>query len=252
MLIGVAVSAVALVCDVKSFGASGDGVTLDDKALAAALDECRNGGQVLFPPGRYLLSPFNLTSNMEIFLDDATLLASTNFSAWPVVEPLPSYTDTAPRCGAFIGGAYIVNASIRGNGVIDGQGKAWWDADEAHELPHGRGRLIEPMYCTNFSMKGVSVKDPPFWAMHPYACDTLLFEDISFSAPLTSPNTDGIDPDSCSNVLIRNFSATCGDDAIAIKSGKNEPGRLFQHPSYNILIEGTLASLRSYFRVIPL
>ena len=95
-------------------------------------------------------------------------------------------------------------------------------------------------------MIGVTVVDPPFWAMHPYACDTLLFEDITYSAPPTSPNTDGIDPDSCSNVVIRNFTTLhCGDDAIAIKSGKNAEGREFGMPSYNILVEGKLCGYRN-------
>lgn len=137
---------------------------------------------------------------------------------------------------AFIGGLNIENSSIRGEGTIDGQGSAWWDQDG---LTYGRPRLIEPMYCKNFSMVGVTVLNPPFWAMHPYACDILLFENITFSAPVTSPNTDGIDPDSCSNVVIRNFNVIhCGDDAVAIKSGKDSAGRAFGMPSFNILIEG--------------
>lgn len=117
------------------------------------------------------------------------------------------------RCGSFIGGSNISNSSIRGHGTIDGQGAAWWDAESGAFL-HGRGRLIEPMYCYNFTMTGVTVANPPFWGIHPFACDTLLFEDVVFMAPLSSPNTDGIDPDSCSNVVIRNLTATCGDDAI--------------------------------------
>ena len=103
---------------------------------------------------------------------------------------------------------------------------------------HGRPRLIEPMYCSQFTMDGVTVKDPPFWGIHLYVCDSVLIENVYFSAPLTSPNTDGIDPDSSSNVIIRNFTASCGDDAIAIKSGKDEYGRNFNVPSRNILIEG--------------
>lgn len=80
--------------------------------------------------------------------------------------------------------------------------------------------------------------NPPFWAIHPYACDDVHIENVVFTAPLTSPNTDGIDPDSCTNVKIINFTASCGDDAIAIKSGKDEYGRVFNRPSSNILIEG--------------
>jgi polygalacturonase len=107
-------------------------------------------------------------------------------------------------------------------------------------LKYGRGRLIEPMYCTNFKMEGIKVINPPFWAIHPYACDGVDIENVVFQAPITSPNTDGIDPDSCTNVRIINFTASCGDDAIAIKSGKDEYGRAFNRPSSNILIQGKL------------
>eukprot|EP00602_Paraphysomonas_sp_CaronLab_P009932 CAMPEP_0185036380 /NCGR_PEP_ID=MMETSP1103-20130426/29294_1 /TAXON_ID=36769 /ORGANISM="Paraphysomonas bandaiensis, Strain Caron Lab Isolate" /LENGTH=365 /DNA_ID=CAMNT_0027573899 /DNA_START=66 /DNA_END=1160 /DNA_ORIENTATION=- len=220
-------------------GASGEGNRLDDEAFQLAFDKC-SGGQIYVPSGVYLLSPFNLTSNTELYLDyGATLLATTNFSAWPIVEPLPSYPDTynGGRCGPFIGGTDIVNASIRGHGTIDGQGAAWWQA-ESGSLPYGRGRLIEPMFCRNFTLLGVTVANPPFWGVHPYACDGVLIDNVIFKAPVGSPNTDGIDPDSCSNVVIRNLTASCGDDAIAIKSGRDQYGREFNMPSYNILIEG--------------
>lgn len=174
---------------------------------------------------------------MELRLEKGSvLLATTDWSRWPVVPPLPSYPDTSERLAPFIGGSGIENSSIRGEGIIDGQGSGWWHMDG---LTHGRPRLIEPMYCKNFTMVGVTVQNPPFWAMHPYVCDNVVFENITFSAPPNSPNTDGIDPDSCSNVVIRNFNVIhCGDDAVAIKSGKDAAGRAFGKPSYNILIEG--------------
>ena len=234
-------TATATECDVRSYGAVGDGVTLDDKAFASAFAACQpSQGTVHVPRGEYLLSPFNMSSNSDLFLDDgAVLLASTDFSLWPVVINLPSYPDPEGlRYGAFIGGSDIHNVTIRGTGTIDGQGQAWWDGAANGELEYGRPRLIEPMYCTQFSLIGVTVLNPPFWAVHPYACDVVLIENVNFSAPLNSPNTDGIDPDSCSNVIIRNLTATCGDDAVAIKSGKDEYGRQFNRPSYNILVEG--------------
>jgi polygalacturonase len=226
-----------LECNVVNFGAVGTGLVYDDDAFQQALDACVSGGVVVIPAGTYLLSPFNLTSNIDLLMDtNAKLIATTDFSRWPVVEPLPSYP-TDIRYGPFIGGNNIVNVSIRG-GAIDGQGQAWWDADAAKELAYGRPRLIEPRFCQNFQMIGVSVMNPPFWGVHPYACDNVLMEDIIFTAPHESPNTDGIDPDSCSNVIIRNLTASCGDDAIAIKSGRDQEGRDFGMPSKNILIEG--------------
>lgn len=227
------------VCNVKDSGAVGDGIALDDAAFSKCFSECSSIGDTIYvPSGTYLLSPFNMTSNTALYLDHgSTLLATSDFDIWyatNVVAPLPSY-EGGERMGPFIGGNYIENVTIYGHGAIDGQGSVWWNADS---LPYGRGRLIEPMYCSNFSIIGVTVQNPPFWGVHPYACDNVLIENVTFYAPHDSPNTDGIDPDSCSNVVIRNLTASCGDDAIAIKSGRDALGRAFGRPSRDILIEG--------------
>ena len=87
---------VASACDVSmsDFNAHADGITSDDEALTSALTKCADGGRIYFPSGKYLLSPFNLTSNLELYLEkDATLLATTDISLWPIVPPFPSYTE---------------------------------------------------------------------------------------------------------------------------------------------------------------
>jgi polygalacturonase len=83
-------------CDVSmsDFGAVGDGVQYDDAALQAAFGDCPKGGRIVFPAGKYLLSPFNITSNMQLYLEKgSTLLASPDISRWPIVPPFPSYPD---------------------------------------------------------------------------------------------------------------------------------------------------------------
>lgn len=62
-------------------------------------------------------------------------------------------------------------------------------------------------------------------------------QNVTISAPVWAPNTDGIDVDSCNSVLIRDCNISVGDDAIAIKSGLNKAGRDFNKPSHNIRIE---------------
>ena len=116
------------------------------------MSDCKSqgGGKITIPAGKYLLSPFNLTSNIELHLErDCILLASTDHSKWNIVESLPSYPKdpNGGRVGAFISGCNISNVSITGYGTIDGQGIAWWEVDG---LLYGRPRLIEPMYCNNF------------------------------------------------------------------------------------------------------
>eukprot|EP01038_Epipyxis_sp_PR26KG_P008835 gene8835-11926_t len=228
------------IVSITAFNTFGNGVDYDDEALFRAIQKCKDGGRIVIPPGRYLLSPFTLLSNIELHLEhDAELIATNDTLRWPIISNYPSYPPTGNgnmRVGPFIGGVGITNVSITGFGKINGQGSAWWDSAN---LPFGRPRLIEPMDCSYFSIVGITIIDPPFWAVHPYNCNNLLFENIIYSAPVQSPNTDGIDPDSCSNVIIRNFTViSCGDDAIAIKSGKNEEGRTFGKPSHDILIEG--------------
>ncbi len=90
------VASVVEACDVSlaDFGAHGNGIDYDDEALTAALAKCSDGGIITFPSGKYLLSPFELKSNMELRLEKGSvLLATTDWSRWPVVPPLPSYPD---------------------------------------------------------------------------------------------------------------------------------------------------------------
>lgn len=81
---------------VADFGAHGNGVDYDDEALLASLEKCSSGGIITFPSGKYLLSPFELKSNIELRLENGSvLLATTDWSRWPVVPPLPSYPDVS-------------------------------------------------------------------------------------------------------------------------------------------------------------
>ena len=143
----------------------GDGIHYDDLALQTALNICNNGGRIVFPVGRYLLSPFNLTSNIELYLEEnAILLATTDHTKWPIVQNLPGYpAEPSGRVGAFISGTNITNVKIIGPGTIDGQGSAWWNKDG---LIYGRPRLIEPMFCKSFTMVNTTILNPPFWAIH--------------------------------------------------------------------------------------
>lgn len=240
-------------CDITKFGAKGDGKTLDTIPIMQAISRCADsgGGSVRLPsPGRYLSAPFNLSSNIHFVVESgAELLATENEDLWPVLPPLVSYGagrendgNMTGRYAAFIGGEHLQNVTISGGGVINGQGTIWWFRSgrlPLHQktIKHTRGRLIQLAFCKDFTVRDVTLKDSPFWTLHPYACDGVLVERVTIEAPVWSRNTDCIDPDSSTNVLIRNCSLSGGDDQIAIKSGMDSPGRTFGRPAANITIE---------------
>ena len=242
------------VCNVRDHGAKGDGKALDTQAILECLRVAEHGQPtvVLLPsPGKYLSAPFNLTSGTTLrIVEGATLLATDDASLWPVVAELPSYPrpvendgNMTGRYAAFIGAFHASGIVIEGGGTIDGQGLAWWFRSgrlpgHAKTIQHTRGRLIEPMYSSEVVIRNVRIKDSPFWTIHPYACDDVLVEGVTISAPVWSRNTDGIDPDSSTNVAIRNCTLSGGDDNIAIKSGQDGAGRSFGRPTVNVTVDG--------------
>ncbi len=85
-------------------------------------------------------------------------------------------------------------------------------------------------------MQGVTIQNSPSWNIHPYFCQDIRFIGISVKGPADSPNTDGLDPESCKNVDIIGVYFSVGDDCIAIKSGKIYMGAKYKTPSENLLI----------------
>ena len=224
------------------FGGKGDGVTLNTQSFRAAVAAITlvagdGGGLLHVPAGRWMTGPFNLTSHMTLFLDQhATILGTPNRSLHPLVAELPSYGGGA-RPMSLVHGRGLADVVIAGaNGTIDGNGAAWWHA-QPKEVPNGRGFLLEMMHCQDLVVTNITLQNSPSWTVHPYDCDRVSITDVTILAPDTSPNTDGIDPDSSRDVFIGNYYYHGGDDAIAVKSGIDCKGRAFNTPSANIRVE---------------
>nr|XP_010933983.1 probable polygalacturonase isoform X2 [Elaeis guineensis] len=229
------------------FGAVGDGTTSNTHAFAAAVANlslyAAHGGAMLFvPPGKWLTGPFNLTSHFTLFLHrDAEILASQDIDEWPIIDPLPSYGRgrdlPGGRYSNFIMGSNLTDVIITGdNGTINGQGKVWWDKFHDNKLEYTRGYFVEIMYSDHILISNLIFKDAPAWNLHPVYSSNVLVLNVTILAPVTSPNTDGIDPDSSSNVLIEDCFIVSGDDCIAIKSGWDEYGIAFNMPTRHVII----------------
>ncbi|KAL7139738.1 hypothetical protein ABFS83_09G073900 [Erythranthe nasuta] len=238
-----------IVFNLTDFGGVGDGVTLNTKAFETAVSEIRRrgGGQLNVEPGRWLTAPFNLTSHMTLFLaQNAVVLGIDDERYWPLMPPLPSYgygrERAGPRYGSLIHGQNLRDVVITGhNGTINGQGQTWWTKYRKNQLNHTRGPLVQLMWSRDIHISDVTLRDSPFWTLHPYDCRNVTIRNVTILAPLSgAPNTDGIDPDSCENMLIEDCYISVGDDGIAIKSGWDQYGIAYGRPSTNILIRNVI------------
>ena len=263
------------VLSVSDFGARADGIHDDLPALKAAIAACAEagGGQVLVPAGEYLLKgPIHLRSNLNLHLaKGATLRFSTDpadylpvvLTRWEGAE-LMNYS---PLIYAFEAN----NIALTGQGVLDGQASEanWWrwkkqsDFPVAHpeggqttsrdlliemnraEVPvkarifgqghHLRPNFIQPYRCDNVWIEGVTFRNSPMWIMHPVLCTNVLIEGVKVISH--GPNSDGCDPESCRDVVIRDCYFDTGDDCIALKSGRNQDGRRIGAPIERVLVQ---------------
>ncbi|XP_022967272.1 probable polygalacturonase isoform X1 [Cucurbita maxima] len=234
--------------NLTDFGGVGDGVTLNTVAFANAIYaiskwRARGGGQLNVPPGRWLTAPFNLTSHLTLFLDqDAVILGIQDEKYWPLMPPLPSYgygrEHAGPRYGSLIHGQNLIDVVITGNnGTINGQGQTWWKKFRQKLLNHTRGPLVQIMWSRDILISNITLRDSPFWTLHPYDCKNVTIQNVTILAPIhDAPNTDGIDPDSCEDMVIEDCYISVGDDGIAIKSGWDQYGIAYGQPSRNIRI----------------
>jgi polygalacturonase len=212
--------------NVRHYGATGDGKTLDTVAIQNALDECGKGpsGTVLFPNGTYLSKPIFLRGNLTLLLGEGATLKATD-------EPA-DFKDSKEEKGilAFVNGKDLTNITIAGKGTIDGSGERWWPpVKEAKKTgqpePRRRPRMIVLSKCKGIRIQGVTLQNSPSFHLVPTDSEDVVIDGVTIRAPADSPNTDAIDPSACKNVLITKCILDVGDDNVALKSGHSVPSR---------------------------
>ncbi|MGC3991177.1 MAG: glycoside hydrolase family 28 protein [Chthoniobacteraceae bacterium] len=220
---------------VISYGAVGDGKTMNTKAIQKAIHECnkQGGGIVVIPEGHFLTGPIELESRCALKLEQgAVLQAPQDFSLLGYPDPLP--TTQAEMDGLKKITRPLITASgaddiaILGAGTIDGGGAMWW----AHVPRHGntgnpirmnRPNLVVFVNCNRVHLAGITLQNSPQFHFVPQFCQNVFVDHINIHSPADSPNTDGIDPANSRTVLIRGCTIDTGDDDVALKAGGKEP-----------------------------
>ena len=211
---------------VKDYGAKGDGVVLDTKAIQKAIDEANEhgGGTVFFPAGKYLSGTIFFKSNVILYLDAGSeLLGSTNLDDYPVtICGYRSYTDNYTE-RSLIYAEKVENISILGMGTVNGQGAAFKHF-QTKKNPGYKNRpyMFRFIECKNVTVRDVTIINSPMWVQHYLACEDVVIDGITVNS-FVAGNNDGIDIDSCDKVRISNCNIYSGDDAIVLKATSDRP-----------------------------
>jgi polygalacturonase len=224
--------------DVRAYGAAGDGCTLDTPALQAAIDAChaQGGGTVNVPAGRYVTGSIFLRDNITLHLEaGAVLLGSEDLADYPVINGRWEGAEQ-PTYASLITGFNLHHIAVTGRGTIDGRGAHWWQRFSDKTLAHPRPRLIAFANCNNVLIEGITAVNSPSWTINPVRCTNVTIHGVSITNPADSPNTDGINPDSCRMVRIANCYVDVGDDCITIKSGVETEDADKRAPCENVTI----------------
>ena len=224
--------------NVRDYGATGDGATLDTRGIQSAIDAAAQtgGGTVFVPAGKYVTGSIFLRDNITLFLDaGAILLGSENPADYPIVT-MRWEGVTRETHASLIAGDGLHHIALTGRGTIDGRGAIWWQKHRAKTLDAPRPRLISFANSNNVLIEGVTLTNSPAWTINPVRCENVTVDKVTIVNPPDSPNTDGINPDSCCNVHISNCHVDVGDDCVTIKSGVEAEKLELRAPCENITV----------------
>jgi len=230
--------------NIIDFGAKGDQITNNTKAIQAAINACTVGGTVYIPKGIFLSGALYLKSDITLYIEEGGVLKGSTvvddylpmvlnrFEGWE----LKTYASLINAGNLNRNGTYNVhNLRITGKGTITGGGKKLGDAMIKASGIRSRGRLICLMNCQDVNLSDLTVNEPPCWTIHYIYSKNVSCQNLNIITT-NIRNGDGIDPDSSTDSYIFNCTFDTGDDCIAIKSGKNPEGFFVAKPTKNVRI----------------
>ncbi len=211
--------------NVVDYGAVGNKIADDAKAIQQAIDECsaNGGGTVLLPANHTFMSgPLCLKSNVDLHLEaTAVLLANPDEG----IYKLSAFGENRGEGMMWIYANGADNISITGKGTIHGNGIAFMgkELDDSYELKpvttfDPRPHVLTLTDVKNLTIRDITIRDGAYWTVHLIGCDGAVIDGISLLNNLKIRNGDGIDLDHSRNVRISNCHITSGDDCICLKN----------------------------------
>lgn len=237
--------------NITSFGAIGDGLTLNTKFIQKAIDKAaENGGTVIVPSGRFLTGTLFLKSNVNLELSPgAVLLGSTNIKDY-IDLTWGHHEDRTPWHLVVVKDA--THVTICGQGTIDGNGPSFWEKNRNHEFEFYReieyrpSPMIEITGSDNVVVKDVNLNNAAGWCLHFLNSTNCKALGLTIKNSLYGPNSDGIDITGCKNVLVNSCNISTGDDAIALKTTEDS-GDCEDIAVSNCVLETNCVALRIGF-----
>ena len=124
------------------------------------------------------------------------------------------------------------------DGMAQGDRRAELTREEAAAIKqYLRPVMVQLVSCKNVLLEGVTFQNSPAWNVHPLMCENLIVDGVFIKNPDFAQNGDGLDVESCKNVIIYRSTLDVGDDAICLKSGKDEAGRKRGIPTENVIVK---------------
>jgi polygalacturonase len=243
--------------NVLDFGASGDSLTVNTKAIQQAIDECfkNGGGTVVIPVGCFSSGAIFLKENVNMKVEEgAKLRAVDGLSNFPVLKNTRIAGIEMDWPSAFINVIDTKHVRIFGEGTIDGSGYYWWEPywkkrDSLLTTVPGdlidwyvpRPRLILFHNAKDSGLENVKLHNSGFWTVHICYSSFISVNGVDIYNPVLpkgkkAASSDGIDVDSSKDVFITNCNIACDDDCIAIKSGRGSDGLRINIPTDNVVI----------------
>ena len=248
---------------ITGFGAVQGDKQKTSEAIAVAIDKAsEKGGIVIIPEGEWLTGKVHFKSNVNLHLNKGAVLL---FSDDPEDYLPPVHTTwEGMECYNYSPLIYAYeckNIAITGEGKVKAKmdlWKTWFSRPPAHmnslkrlynmaskdvpveerqmvnDTAHLRPHFIQFNRCENVLLEGISVTNSPFWTIHPYMCKNVVIRNVKVHAH--GHNNDGVDPEMTQNMLIENSDFDQGDDAIAVKSGRNQDAWRLNTPTKNLVI----------------